>query len=43
MQCKTLNMDITPEFPVHPTVSGLGLGIRFGLGIRVWDGIRVRD
>ena len=28
---------ITPEYPTHPTVSGLGLGLRLGLGIRVGD------
>ena len=32
---------ITPEYPTHPTVSGLGLGFRLGLGIRVR--VRVRD
>ena len=32
---------ITPEYPTHPTVLGLGFGLRLGLGIGVRD--RIRD
>ena len=34
-----IQMDITPEYPMHPTVLGLGLGLEVWLGL----GIRVRD
>ena len=32
---------ITLEYPTHPTVLGLGLGLRLGLGLVIRVGVRV--
>ena len=38
-------LGITPEYPTHPTVFGLGLrlGLGLGIGLGLGLGIRVRD
>ena len=34
---KEKRIDVTPKYPTHPTVLGLGLGLRLGIGLRITD------